>query len=80
VNPQWIDARDLTGLDVLVVPASEPWGGDVAFIDDTVIEAEAFPETIEALRAAGYPVRPVNVSEFAKAEGGVTCMSLIFRS
>jgi dimethylargininase len=79
VNRQWIDSRDLTGFDLVDVPASEPWGGDVAFIDDTVIEAEAFPDTIEALRAAGYPVRPVDVSEFAKAEGGVTCMSLIFR-
>lgn len=79
VNRHWIDSRDLTGFDVVDVPESEPWGGDVAFIDDTVIAAAAFPETLEVLRAAGYPVRPVDVSEFAKAEGGVTCMSLIFR-
>ena len=80
VNRHWIDSRDLTGFDLIDVPASEPWGGDVAFIGDTVIEAAAFPETTQRLRETGYPVKSVDVSEFAKAEGGVTCMSLIFRS
>jgi dimethylargininase len=79
VNRHWIDSRDLIGFDIIDVPESEPWGGDVAFIEHTVIAAAAFSETLEALRAAGFPVRPVDVSEFAKAEGGVTCMSLIFK-
>ena len=78
VNRHWIDVRDLTGFDLIDVPEDEPWSGDVAFIGHTVIEAAAFPQAAEKLRAAGFPVRPVDVSEFAKAEGGVTCMSLIF--
>ena len=80
INRQWIDARDLGDFELVDVPGEEPWGGDVAFIDNTVIAAAAFPRTLETLRAAGYAVRPVDVSEFAKAEGGVTCMSLIFRT
>ena len=80
INREWIDARDLGDFELVDVPASEPWGGDVAFIGETVIAAAAFARTLETLRAAGYPVRPVDVSEFAKAEGGVTCMSLIFRA
>jgi len=78
INRQWIEARDLGDFDFVDVPAEEPWGGDVAFIGDTVIAAAAFPRTMKTLEAHGYPVRPVDVSEFAKAEGGVTCMSLIF--
>jgi dimethylargininase len=77
VNRHWIDARDLTGFDLVDVPASEPWGGDVAFVGETVLEAAAFPETIETLRARGYRPRALDVSEFAKAEGGITCMSLL---
>jgi dimethylargininase len=80
INRAWIDARDLGDFDCIDVPTAEPWGGDVAFLDETVIAAAAYPRTLETLRAAGYPVRPVDVSEFAKAEGGVTCMSLIFRA
>ena len=79
INRDWIDARDLGDFDLVDVPKDEPWGGDVAFIGDTVIAAAAFPRTLETLGAHGFAVRPVDVSEFAKAEGGVTCMSLIFR-
>jgi len=48
-------------------------------IDDCVIASDAFPETLELLSKAGLDVVPVSVSEFAKVEGGVTCMSLVFR-
>ena len=78
VNRHWIDVRDLTGFDLIDVPPSEPWGGDVAYVGDTVVAAAAFPDTIETLTGRGFRTRPVDVSEFAKAEGGVTCMSLLF--
>ena len=65
VNRHWIDVRDLTGFELVDVPDAEPWGGDVAFIGETVIAGAAFTATLKTLRAAGYPVRPVDVSEFA---------------
>jgi dimethylargininase len=33
--------------------------------------------TADALRGLGLEVRPIDLSEFAKAEGGVTCLSLL---
>jgi dimethylargininase len=80
INRRWIDERDVADFDLVDVPAEEPWGGDVAFIGETVIAAAAFPATLETLTGRGFRTRPVDVSEFAKAEGGVTCMSLIFRA
>jgi len=79
INRRWIDERDVADFDLVDVPEAEPWGGDVAFIGDTVIAAAAFPRTLETLTGLGISTRPVDVSEFARAEGGVTCMSLIFR-
>jgi dimethylargininase len=76
VNPEWIDVRPLDGA-LVRVPASEPWAGDVLTIDSTIIVSDAFPETITTLRD-DFRVIPVSVSEFAKAEGGVTCLSLVF--
>ena len=78
INRRWIDQRDVADFDLVDVPGEEPWGGDVAFIGDTVIAAAAFPKTLETLTGLGIRTRPVDVSEFAKAEGGVTCMSLLF--
>jgi dimethylargininase len=78
VNPAWIETRDLGVFDCLVVPSDEPWGGDVAIADGTVIAAAAYQKTLRLIEREGFSVKPVDVSEFAKAEGGVTCMSLIF--
>ena len=79
VNANWIDASPLPASQLIHVPASEPWAGDVLAIDTSIIASDAFPETI-ALLGKHFPVTPVAVSEFAKIEGGVTCMSLVFRS
>jgi dimethylargininase len=78
INRDWIDEADVADFDLIDVPADEPWGGDVAFIGETVIAAAAYPKTLETLTGRGFRTRPVDVSEFAKAEGGVTCMSLLF--
>jgi dimethylargininase len=78
VNADWIDVAPLTGAALVHVPKREPWAGDVLVIGDSIIASDAFPETIALLRGEAFEVIPVSVSEFAKAEGGVTCLSLVF--
>lgn len=77
VNADWIDVSPLPASSLVHVPDDEPWAGDVLAIDDHIIMSDAFPRTRELLSA--FDVVPVSVSEFAKAEGGVTCLSLVFR-
>lgn len=76
VNPAWIDVSPLPRAALVPVPDDEPWAGDVLAIDEHIIMSDAFPRTAELLR--DFDVVPVSVSEFAKAEGGVTCLSLVF--
>lgn len=78
VNTDWIDATPLPASRLVPVPAEEPWAGDVLVIGDQIIVADAFPRTIALLGDMGWTIRQVSVSEFAKAEGGVTCLSLVF--
>jgi dimethylargininase len=78
VNREWIDASPLPSLALVDVPAAEPWAGDVLVIGERVIASDAFPETASLLERSGFGVTPVEVSEFAKVEGGVTCLSLVF--
>ena len=79
VNPDWVDTAVFRGLKVVPVDASEPWAANVLQVAGSVCVGAAFPRTAEMLSARGYDVRAVEVSEFAKAEGGLTCMSLLFR-
>jgi dimethylargininase len=78
VNRDWIDASPLPSASLLDVPASEAWAGDVLVIGEKIIASDAFPETANLLETGGFGVVPVAVSEFAKVEGGVTCLSLVF--
>jgi dimethylargininase len=68
------------GGEFVSVPRAEPLAGDVLVIGERIIASDAFPETISLLGSRGWEVIPVSVSEFAKAEGGVTCMSLVFNA
>jgi dimethylargininase len=75
VNRAWVDVDALHGFDLVDVPAREPWGANVACIGDRVIAA-AHSATADLIGGLGFDVRSVELDEFAKAEGGVTCLSL----
>lgn len=78
VNPSWVDPALIPGWDVVPVDAREPHAANVLWLGATTIVAEAFERTNAALaRATDGQLVAVPASELAKAEGGVTCCSLI---
>jgi dimethylargininase len=77
VNPNWVDVNVLGDMDLIEVDASEPYGGNALLISETVIYPASFPRTRKRLEDRGIPLMTVDVSELAKAEGAVTCCSLI---
>jgi dimethylargininase len=78
VNPEWVDLAPFRGWERTFVDPGEPWGANVVTAGHAVVAAAGFPRTADRLRARGLDVRTVDVSEFQKAEGGVTCKSLLF--
>ena len=56
----------------------EPAAANIVRAGRELIYPDAFPRTRERLERVGFRVRTVDVSELAKAEGAVTCCSLIF--
>jgi dimethylargininase len=79
VNPEWVSPENFRGREVVSVEPSEPWAANVVRVGGSVCVNVAFPRTAEMLAARGYDVRAVEVSEFGKAEGSLTCLSLLFR-
>lgn len=78
VNPQWADLRDLRGFDIVEVADGEPFAADVLVIGRSVVSMAVHPKTAALIGALGFDSRTLDLGEFAKAEGGVTCMSLVF--
>ncbi len=77
VSPRWLDARDLKTTAILHVDEGEPDAANVLLVGDRVVMAASHPRTIELVRKRGLRVDTVDVSEFAKAEGCVTCLSIL---
>jgi dimethylargininase len=77
-NRQWIAEEEFNRFAFLDVDASESTGANIVRVGNTLLYASTFPRTLERLERRGYAVTTVDVSEIAKAEGAVTCCSLIF--
>ena len=77
LNPEWVDGRMFADHEIVQVDPSEPAAANVLRIGDVTVCAAAYPRTNARLSAV-VTVRTVDVSELAKAEGALTCCSLIF--
>jgi dimethylargininase len=79
VNPAWVGKGQFPGMEFIEVDPSEPYAANAVLIDNQLIYPKAFPKTRIRLDEAGIKLVGVDASELAKAEGAVTCCSLIFK-
>jgi dimethylargininase len=79
VNRDWIEPGVFAGCTIVDVAPEEPSAANALRLADRVIAAQAFPRTADRIAALGLDVALVDASELAKAEGAVTCCSLIVR-
>lgn len=80
VNPDWINLQAFAGMGRIEVDPSEPYAANALLLNGIVLYPAAHPATRARLEAAGIRLQLVDASELAKAEGGVTCCSLIFEA
>ena len=77
VNPAWIPAGAFNGLELLEIDPQEPNAANILRAGDSYIYASAFPRTGELLQRSGLQLNIIDMSELAKAEGAVTCCSIL---
>ncbi len=77
LNRAWLDTGPVERFAQVTVDPTEPSAANVTLAGGTVCMADSHPRTAERIQERGFRVRTVELSEFAKAEGCVTCMSLL---
>jgi dimethylargininase len=80
LQPDWVDRDRFADFHVIEVDPTEPHAANVLRIGDALVMPASFPRTRQRLLDAGFQVMVVDVSELQKAEGAVTCCSLVFRA
>jgi len=77
IHSNWVDTHHFEDFNHIEVDLSEPFAANCLPIGDSIIFPTDFPKTRAKLEEAGFKVLAVDVSELAKAEGAVTCCSLV---
>lgn len=77
INPDWVDAAYFKEYRQIRVDEHEPHAANVVRIGSSILMPSAFPKTQALIESAGYAVTAVDVSELQKAEGAVTCCSVL---
>jgi dimethylargininase len=77
VNPDWVDVRCFPGWEPIAIDVAEPNAANALLVGNALVYPASCPRTAEKLRALGIDVRSVDMSETEKAEGAVTCCSVV---
>lgn len=78
INPAWVDRAVFAAMRQIEIDPREAHAANGLRIGERVIYPASFPFTMKRLADAGIAVTAVDVSELQKAEGAVTCCSIVF--
>jgi dimethylargininase len=72
------DHPDFREFDKIIVDENEAYAANCVWINGTVLVADGFPKLKAAIEAKSYPTIALEMSEFQKLDGGLSCLSLRF--
>ena len=80
VNPAWVEKKYFAGFEFIETDPSEPFAANALLVGEALVYPSAFEKTRARLEAVAPRIVTVEADELAKAEGGVTCCSLVFNA
>jgi len=72
------DRVELSGYTLLRVNSHEAYAANCVRVNDRILIADGYPTFAERLRELGYQTIALDMSEFQKMDGGLSCLSLRF--
>jgi dimethylargininase len=73
-----VKARPFRKFDTLIVPAEEAYAANCIRVNNRVLMPAGFSRTRTAFERAGFDTVALEMSEFRKMDGGLSCLSLRF--
>lgn len=78
INPSWVDPADFTGMELVTVDPSEPYGANSLLVEGGLLYSISYPGTRKKLEERGLEVLAVDMTELAKAEADISCCCIPF--
>jgi dimethylargininase len=80
INDRYVRPQVFDGMETVSVDRTEPDAANALWVGGAVIYPAHYPQTAARLESAGVRVLAVPSTEFSKAEGGMTCCSIVFKA
>jgi dimethylargininase len=78
VTPECSEVQELVGFEQFVLPPQEAYAANVLVLGKDVVMPAGFLLAASQLEDAGFTLHLLDMSEFEKRDGGVTCLSLLY--
>lgn len=75
---EFISEQEFEKFNRIMIAEAENYAANCIWVNGTVLVPLGFPQTLAAIKDAGYPATEVDLSEFRKLDGGLSCLSLRF--
>ncbi len=75
---EFLGKSEFQKYDILPIAADESYAANCIWVNDHVLVPLGFPNAKATIEDAGYQTIAVDVSEFQKLDGGLSCLSLRF--
>ena len=79
LDPSSVNATALTGFKWIETGESERYAANCLTIGNTILMARGFNKLANKIRREGFKTLELDMSEFEKANGGISCLSIIFK-
>ena len=78
ISGEFLNHKEFDKFNKIIIDTNESYAANCIWVNDTVIIPAGFPKVKSAIEQAGYKTSVVDVSEFQKLDGGLSCLSLRF--
>jgi dimethylargininase len=78
VAGEFVNGQGFETFNRIIIDEAENYAANCIWVNNVILVPLGFPKTAAAIKQAGYRVLEVEVSEFRKLDGGLSCLSLRF--
>ncbi len=73
---EFLNRAEFANFRVIPIPNEEAYAANCLWLNGTVLVPAGYPQAKQAIEAAGYQTIALEMSEFRKLDGGLSCLSL----
>lgn len=76
ISGEFVNRQEFSSFNQIIVDQDEGYAANSVWINGKVLTPAGYPKTHRKIRAAGYELLRLEMSEFQKLDGGLSCLSI----